>query len=219
MNDGGSGIIGLGFFLLVWRYGTDRRIFVHLGIATGILILLLLSVALWYRPVKQESYYEQRALRDPIPSFTKHIPVDAVVYWEDDPKMTWFALGRANYASRLQTVGIVFSRKTAIEGKRRMDRLSALGVKDSIFSWEGYKSGLPHDSLKGLAHVCHDPVLDFVVLSKNFGIGVIDRYFEKITGKYFYLYDCSFLRKNYTDTWNELKTTTGKNQLSVSQYP
>lgn len=199
---GGSGVIAMAFFLAVWRYGPDHRKFVHLVTVAGVLVLLFLSIVIWYRPNKQERYYEQWPLHDPIPSFTRHIPGDAVVYWKDNVKMTWFTLGRANYASALQTgASIVFSRQTAIEGKRRMDRLAALGGEDSIPDWGGNASRLPKASVEGLVHVCHDPVLGYVILSKDFGVGVIEQYFEKQTGKYFYLYDCALLRQNFTDTW------------------
>ena len=200
LADGGSGVITVALFLAVWRYGPDLRKFVHLGAVAGVLFLLFLSIAIWYRPNKQEQYYyEQWALQDPIPSFTRHVPVDAVVYWENNANITWFALGRANYASTLQMAGVAFSRQTAIEGKRRMDRLAALGLGDSIFDWWGNASRLPKPSLKGLVHVCHDPVLGYVILSKDFGVGVIERHFEKMTGKYFYLYDCAYLRRNFAD--------------------
>lgn len=210
---GGSGAIAMALFLAVWRYGPDHRKLVHLSTVAGVLFLLFLSIVVWYRPNKQERYYEQGPLHDPTPSFTRHIPVDAVVYWENNVKMTWFTLGRANYASILQTGGIVFSRQTAIEGKRRMDSLASLGMEDGIFDWEGNASRLPKASVEGLVHVCHDPVLGYVILSKNFGVGVIERYFEKMTGKYFYLYDCAYLRRNITDTWvdnkNKLKAKAG----------
>lgn len=201
LADAGSGVITVALLLAVWRYGPDHRKFVHLGAVAGVLFLLFLSIAIWYRPDKQEHYYEQRALQDPIPSFTRHIAADAVVYWEDNVKMTWFALGRANYASAPQTAGIVFSRQTAIEGKRRTDRLAALGLEDSIFGWGDNASRRPKASVEGLVHVCHDPVLDYVILSKDFGIGMIERHLENMTGKYFYLYDCAYLRLNFTDTW------------------
>lgn len=198
---GGSGVITLALLLAVWHYGPDQRKFVHLGAVAGVLFLLFLSIAIWYRPNQQEHYYEQWALQNPIPSFARHIPVDAVVYWENNPKMTWFALARANYASKLQTAGIIFSRQTAIEGKRRLDRLAALGLADSIFDWEGNAPRLPTASLEGLVHVCHDHVLDYVILSKDFGAGVIERHAEKVTGEHFYLYDCAYLRGNVIDTW------------------
>lgn len=115
--------------------------------------------------------------------------------------MTWFGLGRASYASLAQTVGLIFNRQTAIEGKRRVDRLAALGVRDGIFALVRNQATLPEGSFAGLVHVCHDPALDYIILSKDFEKGIIERYFNKTTKKYFYLYDCALLRRNFADTW------------------
>ena len=196
-----GGVIAVLIFLAVWRYGADRRKPVHLAAVAGVVFLLMLSVVFWDRQDPRQRYYAQQALRDPLPSFSRVIPAGAVVYWEDDVQMTWFGLGRASYASLGQTVGLIFNRQTAIEGKRRVDRLAALGVKDGIFSLARDRATLPEGSFVGLVHVCHDPALDYVILSKNFGVGVIERHFEKMTGKYFYLYDCAHLRRNFADTW------------------
>ena len=140
-----------------------------------------------------------------MPSFSRVIPAGAVVYWEDDVQMTWFGLGRASYASLAQTVGLIFNRQTAIEGKRRVDRLAALGVKDGIFAPAKNQPSLPEGSFAGLVHVCHDPALDYAILSKDFKKGIIERYFNKTTKKYFYLYDCAYLRQNFADTWSDTK--------------
>lgn len=197
----GGGVIAVLIFLAVWRYGADRRKPVHLATVAGVVFLLMLSLALWDRQNVQQRSYAQQALRDPIPSFSRVIPAGAVVYWEDNVQMTWFGLGRASYASLGQTVGLIFNRQTAIEGKRRVDHLVALGVRDGIFAPANNRAILPERSFAGLVHVCHDPALDYVILSKDFGVGVIERHFEKMTGKYFYLYDCTSLRRNFADTW------------------
>ena len=197
----GGGVIAVLIFLAVWRYGADHRKSVHLAAVAGVVFLLMLSLTFWDQRGAQPRFYAQQALQDPMPSFSRVIPVGAVVYWEDDVQMTWFVLGRASYASLIQTVGLIFNRQTAIEGKRRVDRLAALGVKDGIFAPERDRATLPEGSLAGLVHMCHDPALDYVILSKNFGVGVIEWHFEKMTGKYFYLYDCAHLRRNFADTW------------------
>lgn len=196
----GGGVIAVLIFLAVWRYGADRRKPVHLAAIAGVAFLLMLSIAFWDRQGAQQRYYAQQALKDGVPSFSRVIPAGAVVYWEDDVQMTWFGLGRASYASLSQTVGLIFNRQTAIEGKRRVDRLAVLGVKDGVFA-PGGGGSLPEVNFAGLMYVCHDPVLDYVILSKDFGIGEIERNFEKMTGKYFYLYDCALLRRNFADTW------------------
>lgn len=209
----GGGVIAVLIFLAVWRYGADRRKPVHLAAVAGVVFLLMLSLAFWDRQGARPRSYAQQALQDTMPSFSRVIPAGAVVYWEGDVQMTWFGLGRASYASLYQTVGLIFNRQTAIEGKRRVDRLAALGVEDGIFEPGGDRATLPERSFAGLVHVCHDPALDYVILLKDFGVGVIERHFEKMTGKYFYLYDCAYLRQNFADTWvgnkNERPATTG----------
>jgi len=194
-------IAAVAVFLLVWRHATDSRKCAHLATVAGVLFLLGLALAFWDLRDERVLYYEQAALHDPISSFTRGIPTNAVVYWEDDVKMAWLALGRANYASRPQGSGRVFSRQTAIEAKRRMDRLAALGVRDGIFDFDSRNasSRVHLAKFEDLLYVCHDPVLDYVILSKDFGVGVIERHFEKMTGKYFYLHDCAYLRRNFAD--------------------
>lgn len=209
----GGGVIAVLIFLAVWRYGADHRKLVHLATVAGVVFLLMLSFAFWDRQGAQQRYYAHQALKGGVPSFSRVIPAGDVVYWEDDVQMAWFGLGRASYASLGQTVGLIFNRQTAMEGKRRVDRLAALGVKDGIFSPGGDQATLPEKTFAGLVHVCHDPVLDYVILSKDFGAGVIERYFDRMAGKYFYLYDCAYLRQNFADTWagnkNERPATTG----------
>lgn len=198
-----GGVFAVLIFLAVWRYGADRRKPVHLAAAAGVVFLLMLSLAFWDRRDTRQSYYAHQALKNAMPEFSHIIPYGAVVYWEDDMQMTWFVLGRASYASIGQTVSLIFNRQTAMEGKRRIDRLSALSVKDGVYAAEGNPAALPEKTFAGLVHACHDPALDFVILSKDFGEHVIERHFEKMTGKYFYLYNCAKLRRNFADTWPE----------------
>lgn len=202
----GGGVIAILIFLAAWRYGADRRKPVHLATVAGVVFLLMLSLAFWNRQDSRQLYYAKQALRNPVPSFSRAIPVGAVVYWEDDVQMTWFGLGRASYASLGQTVGLIFNRQTAIEGKRRVDRLAALGVRDGFFAPMEDLGILPEKTFAGLVHVCHDPALDYVILSKDFGSGVIERHFERMTGKYFYLYDCAYLRDRIVGNWIDHRT-------------
>lgn len=194
-------IAAVAVFLLVWCHATNSRKLVHLATVAGVLFLLGFALAFWDRRDEQARYYERAALHDPIPSFTRVIPINTVVYWEDDVKMAWLALVRANYASRSQASGRVFSRPAAIEAKRRMDRIAVLGGRDGIFDYEVRNTSIRVHLAKfeDLVYVCHDPVLDYVIMSKGFEVGVIERYFEKVTGKYFYLYDCAYLRRNFAE--------------------
>jgi hypothetical protein len=205
----GGAVLALVCFLLIWRYGSDRRKFVDLTATGAVLLLLVLSLLFWYRPDKWNRFYLQQISQDPIPAFSRLIPEKATVYWEEDLLMSWFALGRSNYASKHQLAGLAFNRQTAMEGIRRSNRLASLGLKESIITWDAANSSkfsrkvmLP-PSFEGLVHACNDPALDFVVLSTDWEQGIIARHFEKVTEKYFYLYDCAELRQGFADTWAE----------------
>lgn len=197
-----GGVVSILILLAIWHYGSDRRKPVHLAAVAGVVFLLLLSLVFWDRQNQQQRYYAHQALRDAIPSFSRLIPAGAVVYWEDDVQMTWFGLGRASYASLAQTVGLIFSRETAIEGNRRTARLAAMGIRDGNFSPASQRTAPRRDaSFAGLVHLCHDPALDFVVLSTNFSEASVSGFRNPMTGRYFYLYDCAGLRKHHPDTW------------------
>ena len=133
LEGAGGGLVTIAMLVVVWKYGADQRKWVHLGTVAGVLFTLFLSFATWYRPNENDAYYEKMALKDPIPSFSQHITDHAIIYWENNPTRSWFALGRSNYISRLQTAGIIFSRNTAIEAKRRTHIITELGMEDDIF--------------------------------------------------------------------------------------
>ena len=201
---GGGGIVTVPCLLGIWRHGSVRQKVAHLTVTGGVLLLLGLSLTFWYRPDNWSRFYLSQVMQEPIPAFSRLIPEDATVYWEDNLKMTWFVLGRASYASFHQLAGLTFNRETAMEGKRRMNRLSSLDTEDStvIWRWPGEEKEQRHPTnFEALVHVCHDPALDFVVLSNRLEQGMLTEHLEKVTGKYFYLYDCSKLRHGFPDTW------------------
>jgi hypothetical protein len=186
------------FFVFIWiwtfsMHPAKSHRLISFGIAE---IVFLVSVALWDRRTEMQLHFESHALSDPIPQFTTLVPASSTVYWQDDPTMSWFTIKRANYASRVQTAGLMFQRDTAIEGKRRMDRLAVLGVKDGIFTWKprGHAKSRNHVTLRGLEYLCQDPELDYVVLSNDLGRGVIADYTANMKKEKFFLYDCNYLR-------------------------
>lgn len=93
-----------------------------------------------------------------------------LTYWGGGLPNLWFILHRGSYASTQQAAGIIFSRQTAVEAGRRLARLKRLGLPDSRFDWVPKatdESPTLSASLDGLIHVCHDPILDFVVLAQQ----------------------------------------------------
>lgn len=99
------------------------------------------------------------------------IPTNATVFWPDGLEPTWFWLRRAHYASGFQTAGVVFSRETALEARRRQQRLWALGFEDGNPYWDrAFKSLAPRITQEAersphvAAKLCRDAALDYLVL-------------------------------------------------------
>lgn len=171
----------------------------------GVLMAILLTAAITIdRRQASNTYRDPATVADIRSRFLPLIGPSANVYWEDDVWTTWFVLQRAGYASYPQLVGMVFSRGTAIEGARRLERLRALGVSDAVADEDGKRRhhkilNLPAPSFAGLVHVCHDPLLDFVVLTRRYQDGVVQQAADLRHGQDFYLYDCALLRGRYAD--------------------
>jgi hypothetical protein len=129
--------------------------------------------------------------------FQPLIAPQATVYWKGAEDLSWFVLERAGYASRMQVFGMVFNRGTAVEGMRRLERLQQLGNPDALFGkpdQDRLLARLPRPSAAGLAYVCADPALDFVVLNQRFGAGQVAHVDDPEFKTSYYLYDCSRLR-------------------------
>lgn len=97
------------------------------------------------------------------------IPRGATVYWQNHFEFSWFLLRRANYASSLQAVGLLFSRQTAMEAQRRLKRLADFGSADAQLGLiSGTKIVRRPPTQSGLIELCRDPILDFVILDLRF---------------------------------------------------
>lgn len=165
---------------------------------------LLTAVAVADRRQSSMTYRDPAAVAAIRARFLPLIGPAANVYWEDDIWSTWFVLERASYGSYAQLVGMVFSRGTAVEGARRLARLRALGMPDAIADQDMVRrqdqiDHLPKPGFAGLVHVCHDPLLDFVVLTRRLQDGVVQQAADRRRGQEFYLYDCALLRGRYAD--------------------
>lgn len=131
--------------------------------------------------------------------FLPLIAPQAVVYWENDVRLSWLVLQRSSYISSAQLSGAAFNRDTAIEGARRLARLERLGMMDSVREHNvslrhERQNRLPQPSEAGLAYVCADPVLDFVVLSQALGDSVVAQSHDAESDTTLYLHDCARLR-------------------------
>lgn len=116
----------------------------------------------------------------------------------------WFVLGRTNYLSESQSAGVVFSRDTALEVKRRSDRLTQLiepnwKIQSAIAQYEKdpkkYKLPAVHPLTPTiLVSVCADPKLGFLIAKEDVGFGAL-QHAGKGAWHNWNLYDCTLVRE------------------------
>lgn len=161
--------------------------------------MAFLAAGLWNQRSPAERDITSSLAREAEP-LVDFFPGNALVYWENNHRIPWFVLHRGNYASGPQTAGLLFSRQTALEARQRIGRLALLGMRDAGISWTG--KGAPgvmrETTFAGLLHACHDPVLDFVVLSTSFPEGR-PRVFPQNEHYAYHVYDCRMLRQAFLD--------------------
>jgi hypothetical protein len=95
----------------------------------------------------------------------------------DVGSFVWFTLGRPNYLALDQSAGVVFSRKTALEIRRRSELLLPLtdptwkilsGIRDGAAKLKDHPPTRPLTT-ETLIHVCSDPRLGFVISPEKVG--------------------------------------------------
>lgn len=198
--DGAAVLPGAASLLAVWHWaGCARR---APRTAAAMLAVAWLAAGLGWNAVRlagaeRISAPAQQAVRE---RFLPHIPPQAVVYWENDVRASWFLLRRASYASSVQLAGLAFNRGTALEGERRLARLRQLGMADGVREFDNARArariaALPEPSLAGLRLACADPALDFVVLTRDLGAGVIADVPDAAHASHYFLYGCAQLRQ------------------------
>jgi hypothetical protein len=120
----------------------------------------------------------------------------------------WFTLGRPNYLSVDQSAGVVFSRATAVEVRRRSEVLLPLMDPNwKILTSLRAKSGNRRKddattrplTAKSLIQVCADPKLGFVISPKDVGFGPL-RHEHAGAWKDWNLYDCRKVRSALSAT-------------------
>jgi len=165
----------------------DRRPRAAALLAAG---LLLLAASGWYRardPLQQLLF-----ARSPERPFAGAIAPTATVLWQDNFLYTWFLLRQGSYASMQQSVGVVFSRQTALEARRRLGRVTAMtGVAEvtanaSPFAGQGRGAA----TRQSLTELCRDPVLDSVVLRQGLEDDEAPRWQDPVTGTPWFLHRC-----------------------------
>ncbi len=114
----------------------------------------------------------------------------------------WFTLSRPNYLALDQSAGVVFSRATALEIKRRSEVLLPL-MEPNWKIWTSLRAkainrGAAAEPVRPLTaerliQICADPQLGFVVSPQEVGFGPL-RHAESDSWKDWNLYDCRKVR-------------------------
>jgi hypothetical protein len=128
-------------------------------------------------------------------------PRNRLLYWEGDLALPWLGLRRGNYASPMQGAGVIFSEATAHEYVRRGTRLARLRPQQGQQWWRNPAAAqypappmAGADSAGALIHLCHDPVLDYVVLARDVGVPPAHTIPAGVYGGPYRVHDCALLR-------------------------
>jgi hypothetical protein len=99
----------------------------------------------------------------------EHIPPGTDVLSPDLPLAAWILLDRPSYISMAQTSGMVFSRATALELKRRADVLSSIIPRGQFLEWSAGGPG-NGPSTSQLTQICAMGVVKFIVTANKLGM-------------------------------------------------
>lgn len=186
----------------VWIYlRSVRRTW---GPASVLIVLIAVSVVIWPESFKQAHHYGSPADRLGFRDWTSVIPPTSTVLVapaRDVGAFVWFTLERPNYLAVDQSAGVVFSRATALEVRRRSEVLLPLmdpnwKILSHLRALAGqHKTDATVRPLtsKSLADVCADLQLGFVISPEKVGY---DSQRHESTGawKDWNLYDCNRVR-------------------------
>jgi hypothetical protein len=167
------------------------------GIGAALIFLAAASFG-WYRAddLLQNHLFRTTQARP----FDREIPPDATVYWQDNFLYAWFLLGQGNYASIQQSVGVVFSRQTAQETRRRLARIAAFSQTDSDIGPDGRLRpanelrSQPSPQAADLAALCQDPILHSVILRQALGAPGHPTWADPLGNGTWYLHRCEDFR-------------------------
>jgi hypothetical protein len=185
-----------------WGIGAGRRTWVPVLLST---MLLALSICTFPAAFKQARKLAATGDIHEFADWENVIPPTSTVLVtppRDVGAFVWFTLGRPNYAGLNQSSGVVFSRTTALEVRRRSEVLlplmdpewkilASLRAKSSGDSQKKATTRLL--TAKNLVQVCGDPELGFVVSPEKVGFDPL-RHLHDGAWKDWNLYDCRKVR-------------------------
>jgi hypothetical protein len=188
------------FVLLWWWLRGVRTLWAPISACC---ILLVSSICIVSASFNQARSVGSQSEIEEFSDWRAAIPETSTVFvtpTRDVGSFVWFTLGRPNYLALDQSAGVVFSRQTALEVRRRSEVLLALtdptwkilsGIRDA----SDRKRKAPTRPLTAptLAQICDDPQLGFVVSAQNVGFNPL-RHVHSGVWEGWYLYNCAYVR-------------------------
>jgi hypothetical protein len=95
------------------------------------------------------------------------IPRDRSVLWAESGTGAWFLLGRRNYLSASQTVGVVFSRRAALELRERAAAVDEYKSAAAYLGWRPTGTFDPQLTPALAQRLCNLPELDYIVRDRD----------------------------------------------------
>jgi len=193
------GALTIGGMILLWRQHKDVRGSQLIHALLPLCACACFGFGLLYfvhNSAKPQPFFAGNQKVDLPGSFSSKIPKQAVVYWQDNLKKTWYLLGRRSYYSQYQSAGALFSRLSTMEMKRRADSLAVLGVRDSIWPFhEQERLILSLSEIRnGLYALCNHEPVDFVILKNKFSDWQVANWVDPMDQTTWWLYDCNQLK-------------------------
>ncbi len=193
---------------LVFKGLETGRMWMSRLIAT---MLMVLSLCSFPAAFKQSRTLADAADRREFADWENAIPPAATVLVapiRDVGSFVWFTLERPNYLTLDQSSGVVFSRKTALEVRRRSEILRPLmdptwKILTSLRAQAGgarkSEAGIRPLTPEKLIQVCADPQLGFVIAREQVGFGPL-RHEHAGAWNDWNLYDCRKVRSARSTT-------------------
>jgi hypothetical protein len=174
-------------------------------------MLMVLSLCSFPAAFKQSRTLADAADRREFADWENAIPPAATVLVapiRDVGSFVWFTLERPNYLTLDQSSGVVFSRKTALEVRRRSEILQPLmdptwKILTSLRAQAGgarkSEAGIRPLTPEKLVQVCADPQLGFVIAREQVGFDPL-RHEHAGAWNDWNLYDCRKVRSARSTT-------------------
>jgi hypothetical protein len=167
-------------------------------------LLAALAIVVWPAAFKQTRVFADASAIEQFADWRAAIPPTSTVLVapaQDVGGFVWFTLGRPNYLALDQSAGVVFSRDTALEVRRRSGVLLPLMDPNwKIFTQRNrHMSGQTDEAparpltARSLVQVCGDPKLGFVASPVRLEFPSL-RHAQPGAFRDWHLYDCGAIR-------------------------